>query len=238
MPFRQAVDSITTESEFLLQTTTELSFKQLGLHPQTLKTLASAGYETPSPIQAELIPLALTGRDCIGQARTGTGKTAAFMLPTMERLDLKEPAVQVLALAPTRELSEQVMMEARKLCGGRIKLGIGVGGRPIHLQIRDIDAMKDGYHGFIMLTVDDYDEALQCLRAAGYKPLTEDAIVIRVSDEAGALAKVANRFAEANINLRSLHILRRREGYIHVSLSSDDNQAAADVVEDLLVRQS
>lgn len=107
-----------------------------------------------------------------------------------------------------------------------------------NLQIRDIDAMKDGDHGFIMLTVDDYDEALQCLRAAGYKPLTEDAIVIRVSDEAGALAKVANRFAEANINLRSLHILRRREGYIHVSLSSDDNQAAADVVEDLLVRQS
>lgn len=130
-----------------MQNTTELTFEQLGLHPKTLKTLAQNGYETPSPIQAELIPLALTGRDCIGQARTGTGKTAAFMLPTMERIDLAEPAVQVLALAPTRELSEQVMMEAKKLCGGRIKLGIGVGGRPIHLQIRDIENGAQGIIG-------------------------------------------------------------------------------------------
>ncbi|MCL4112873.1 UNVERIFIED_CONTAM: hypothetical protein GTU68_024995, partial [Idotea baltica] len=91
----------------------------LGLHPTTLKILAKAGYETPSPIQAELIPIALTGKDCIGQARTGTGKTAAFMLPAMEHIDHDLKRVQLLALAPTRELSEQVMIEAKKLCGGK-----------------------------------------------------------------------------------------------------------------------
>ena len=61
------------------------------------------------------------------------------MLPSMENVDLSEPAVQVLVLAPTRELSEQVMVESKKLCGGRIRLGLGVGGRPIHVQIRDIE---------------------------------------------------------------------------------------------------
>ncbi|BDS06548.1 amino acid-binding protein [Oceaniferula spumae] len=104
------------------------------------------------------------------------------------------------------------------------------------VNIRDIDAMEDGDHGFIMLCVDDYDEALDCLRAAGYRPVTEDAIVIQVPDEPGALAKVASRFAEKNINVRSLHIMRRQNGNIHVSLSSDDNVKAAEVVSDLIVR--
>lgn len=124
--------------EIFSQVITQKSFDDLGLHAKTLQAVAKAGYEVPSPIQTEFIPLALTGRDCIGQARTGTGKTAAFMLPSMERIDLQEPAVQVLVLAPTRELSEQVMNESKTLCGGRIRLALGVGGRPIHTQIRDI----------------------------------------------------------------------------------------------------
>lgn len=122
-----------------MQTLSETTFKALGLKSATLKSLQNNGYETPSPIQAEFIPIALTGDDCIGQARTGTGKTAAFMLPTMERIDLAEPAIQVLVLAPTRELSEQVMEESKKLCGGRIRLALGVGGRPIQTQIRQIE---------------------------------------------------------------------------------------------------
>ncbi|MEQ9409604.1 MAG: DEAD/DEAH box helicase [Fuerstiella sp.] len=117
----------------------EQTFASLGLHEATLRTLAESGYEVPSPIQAEFIPVAMTGRDCIGQARTGTGKTAAFMLPSMEHIDLTEPAVQVLVLAPTRELSEQVMIESKKLCGGRIRLALGVGGRPVHEQVRSIE---------------------------------------------------------------------------------------------------
>ncbi|MEZ6127471.1 MAG: DEAD/DEAH box helicase [Planctomycetaceae bacterium] len=130
-----------------MQVLSATTFRNLGLHKNTLRTLAKAGYKTPSPIQAEFIPVALTGRDCIGQARTGTGKTAAFMLPSMERVDVSDPAVQILALAPTRELSEQVMMESRKLCGGRLKLALGVGGRPIHKQVQDIQSGAQGIIG-------------------------------------------------------------------------------------------
>lgn len=109
--------------------------------PQTLKQLAKIGFDKPSPIQTAFIPVALTGKDCIGQARTGTGKTAAFMLPSMEQIDLKVNAVQVLVLAPTRELGEQVFTESQKLAfSSKVKFALAVGGRPIHRQIADIDS--------------------------------------------------------------------------------------------------
>ncbi|MBF0471213.1 MAG: DEAD/DEAH box helicase [Gammaproteobacteria bacterium] len=84
------------------------AFHQLQLLPQLLKVLDEVGYETPSPIQAETIPLLLEGRDLVGQAQTGTGKTAAFALPLLSRLDLKLRRPQVLVLVPTRELAIQV----------------------------------------------------------------------------------------------------------------------------------
>ncbi|VAW62779.1 DEAD-box ATP-dependent RNA helicase DeaD (= CshA) [hydrothermal vent metagenome] len=84
------------------------SFNQLELNKSLLKALDEVGYETPSPIQAETIPLLLQGRDIIGQAQTGTGKTAAFALPLLSNLNLKQKDPQVLVLAPTRELAIQV----------------------------------------------------------------------------------------------------------------------------------
>ena len=84
------------------------SFKELALQKPLLKALDEVGYETPSPIQAQTIPLLLDGRDIIGQAQTGTGKTAAFALPLVSNLDLKQKDPQVLVLAPTRELAIQV----------------------------------------------------------------------------------------------------------------------------------
>lgn len=87
---------------------TALSFADLGLSDSLLKTLADIGYESPSPIQAECIPVLLEGRDLIGQAQTGTGKTAAFALPLMEQIDLKISKPQALVLTPTRELAIQV----------------------------------------------------------------------------------------------------------------------------------
>lgn len=119
--------------------TDETTFEQLGLHAATLKQLKTIGYEKPSPIQAALIPIAITGKDCIGQARTGTGKTAAFMLPTMEQVDPSLPRVQALVLAPTRELSEQVYAESKRLAGNlKLKFALGVGGRPMGRQIDDL----------------------------------------------------------------------------------------------------
>jgi len=84
------------------------AFSELGLLEPVLKAVNELGYETPTPIQARTIPHMLAGRDVLGQAQTGTGKTAAFALPLLSRMDLKLPRVQVLVLVPTRELAIQV----------------------------------------------------------------------------------------------------------------------------------
>lgn len=84
------------------------SFNELGLAAPILQAVQQAGYETPSPIQAQSIPPLLAGRDLLGQAQTGTGKTAAFALPLLSRINVKNKATQLLVLAPTRELAIQV----------------------------------------------------------------------------------------------------------------------------------
>jgi ATP-dependent RNA helicase DeaD len=94
-----------------ISTTTDATlsaFQNLNLAKPILKALTDLGYETPSPIQAKIIPFVLAGRDVLGQAQTGTGKTAAFALPLLSQLDLKKLTPQVLVLAPTRELAIQV----------------------------------------------------------------------------------------------------------------------------------
>jgi ATP-dependent RNA helicase DeaD len=84
------------------------SFRELALRDELLQVLTSLGYEAPSPIQAATIPHLLQGRDVLGQAQTGTGKTAAFALPILQRIDLRKTKPQALVLAPTRELAIQV----------------------------------------------------------------------------------------------------------------------------------
>ncbi|WP_372964938.1 DEAD/DEAH box helicase [Marinobacter sp.] len=86
----------------------ELSFAELGLDPAVLEAVASVGYETPSPIQAQSIPALLAGNHLLGVAQTGTGKTAAFALPLLSRIDPNIAEPQILVLAPTRELAIQV----------------------------------------------------------------------------------------------------------------------------------
>jgi ATP-dependent RNA helicase DeaD len=88
--------------------TTPTSFGALALSAPVLQALEKVGYEKPSPIQEKTIPLLIEGRDVIGQAQTGTGKTAAFALPILTRIDLKQSLPQALVLAPTRELAIQV----------------------------------------------------------------------------------------------------------------------------------
>src|SRR3954453_17006161 len=86
----------------------DATFASLGLSAPLLETLAQLGYEAPTPIQARTIPALLAGKDLIGQAQTGTGKTAAFALPMLARLDPNAPGPQALILTPTRELAMQV----------------------------------------------------------------------------------------------------------------------------------
>ncbi|MBO0700054.1 MAG: DEAD/DEAH box helicase [Zavarzinella sp.] len=97
-----------------------IGFRDLNLIPPLNQALDRAGYVTPSPIQAAVIPIALTGKDVIGQAQTGTGKTAAFLLPFMNRWRGGDPSKpQALVLAPTRELAVQVSEESEKLAPSR-----------------------------------------------------------------------------------------------------------------------
>ncbi|HSW05575.1 ATP-dependent RNA helicase DbpA [Aquabacterium sp.] len=94
---------------------TSLSFDQLPLAPAMQANLQQLGYTTMTPIQAASLPLALAGRDLIAQAKTGSGKTAAFALALLAKLDVRQYAVQALVLCPTRELADQVTQEIRRL---------------------------------------------------------------------------------------------------------------------------
>ncbi len=116
------------------------SFDGMGLSERSMQALEHVGYETPSPIQSSFIPRALTGRDCTGQAHTGTGKTAAFVLPILEAIDHDVPYTQALVLAPTRELADQVKCEAERLAyTSPIRVACFVGQRDIDRQIRQLE---------------------------------------------------------------------------------------------------
>lgn len=91
------------------------TFAELGLSPEILKAVDKLGFERVSPIQAAAIPVLATGKDVVGQSQTGSGKTAAFAIPSLERLDPRSRDVQVLVLCPTRELASQVAEEFHKL---------------------------------------------------------------------------------------------------------------------------
>ncbi len=116
-------------------------FADLDLSPIMLKALARAGFEHSTPIQAGLIPLALVGEDVIGQARTGTGKTAAFSIPILEQLDsldaTRDP--QALIIVPTRELADQVAKEAERLAYGvPTEIAVLSGGKNMTGQLRQL----------------------------------------------------------------------------------------------------
>jgi len=119
---------------------TDIKFSDLGLPENILKALAEIGYETPSPIQEQAIPILLKGADILGMAQTGTGKTAAFALPILARIDMKQKNPSVLVLTPTRELAIQVA-EAFQTFSRNIK-GLHVlpiyGGADYGTQIRGL----------------------------------------------------------------------------------------------------
>src|SRR5258708_37187951 len=90
-------------------------FSELGLSPEILKAIDKLGFEQASPIQAEAIPVLLQGHDAVAQSQTGSGKTVAFAVPALEKVDPNLRVVQVLILCPTRELAVQVSEEVHKL---------------------------------------------------------------------------------------------------------------------------
>ena len=128
-----------------MDTTVQISFDTIGLSEPLLRDLAAAGFLVPTPIQAQAIPPALAGRDVIGCAQTGTGKTAAFVIPMIERLALlPKGQPQALVLSPTRELALQIFGTIEKL--GRshgISATVIVGGSDMQAQIRGLRQRPD-----------------------------------------------------------------------------------------------
>jgi len=158
------------------------TFSELGLSASVLEALIAIGYETPSPIQAEMIPYVMEGRDVLGQAQTGTGKTAAFALPILSQIDLKIKTPQVLVLAPTRELAIQVA-EAFQKYATKMK-GFHVlpiyGGQDARGQIRQLER---GVH----VVVGTPGRVMDLIRR---RSLKLDAIKTLVLDEADEMLRM------------------------------------------------
>jgi ATP-dependent RNA helicase DeaD len=158
-----------------------MSFRDLGLSEAVLRALTDVGYESPSPIQAATIPVLLSGTDMLGQAQTGTGKTAAFALPALTRIDLTKHEPQVLVLVPTRELALQVAEAFLKyaahlkgfhvlpIYGGQsYQPQLNALRRGVHVVVgtpgRVIDHMNRGtlkLTGLTLLVLDEADEMLR-----------------------------------------------------------------------------
>ncbi len=122
-------------------------FKGFGLSETVLRGIAQLGYEEPTPIQERAIPLLMQGRDLLAQALTGTGKTAAFGIPLVERIDVKRMVPQAIVLAPTRELAVQVAEQVTHLGHQRgVTLLPIYGGQPIDRQLR---VLRRGVHAIV-----------------------------------------------------------------------------------------
>ncbi|MBU0946338.1 MAG: DEAD/DEAH box helicase [Proteobacteria bacterium] len=162
-------------------TQTITSFADFSLPQPLLKAIKDLGYETPSPIQEQMIPLVMEGRDVLGQAQTGTGKTAAFALPLIARLNMKQRMVQNLVLAPTRELAIQVAESFQQyakyikgfhvvpLFGGQdVKIQLRLLQKPVQVVVgtpgRVMDHMRRGtlkLEALQCLVLDEADEMLR-----------------------------------------------------------------------------
>ncbi len=157
-----------------------LSFQDLGLNEKLLSVIESMGYQTPTPIQANTIPFVLQGRDVLGQAQTGTGKTAAFALPLLNNMDLtiQERMPQVLVLTPTRELAIQVAEAFETFSKNIAKLEVAsiYGGQEYGRQIQ---ALRRGVH----VIVGTAGRVMDHMRKGTLKLDTLKALVLDEADE-------------------------------------------------------
>ena len=154
-----------------------MTFEEMCLDTRIMRAIAEMGFEQPSPIQAQSIPIAVEGKDMIGQARTGTGKTASFGIP-MQRINPKDKNLQAIVLCPTRELAIQSANEIRKLA--KFLHGIKVlpiyGGQEISKQIRSLK-------GGVQIVIGTPGRVMDHLRRHTLKPQTVDIVVLDEADE-------------------------------------------------------
>ena len=155
-----------------------MTFEEMCLDTRIMRAIAEMGFEQPSPIQAQSIPIAVEGKDMIGQARTGTGKTASFGIPMLQRINPKDKSLQAIVLCPTRELAIQSANEIRKLA--KFLHGIKVlpiyGGQEISKQIRSLK-------GGVQIVIGTPGRVMDHLRRHTLKPQTVDIVVLDEADE-------------------------------------------------------
>lgn len=147
------------------------NFADFGLEPRVLQAITELGFEEATPIQSQSIPIALTGKDMIGQAQTGTGKTAAFGLPLIHKIAKEEERIVALVMTPTRELAIQVAEEIGKLSRFKGIRSLAIyGGQDIGRQIR---ALKKESLRLLSVHLADYLTTLTEKRSVlmMYKPL-------------------------------------------------------------------
>src|SRR6266705_3078798 len=209
-----------------------MPFASLGLAPELVRAVADEGYEQPTPIQQEAIPLALAGRDLIGSAQTGTGKTAAFMLPILQRLSRNgvKNVLRALILVPTRELAEQVLQSARTY-GRHLDVSAAAiyGGVGMEPQTRALARGTVDFSRLEVLVLDEADRMLdmgfapdvrRILRALPSKRQTM-LFSATVSLEVDALARRAlDSHASVEIGRRA----KPAEGIEHVIVATDKLQ--------------
>lgn len=154
-----------------------MKFSELGLSPELLKSIEAMGFEEATPIQEQTIPLGLQGLDVIGQAQTGTGKTAAFGLPMLEKIDRNNRAIQGLIIAPTRELAIQTQEELYRLGRDkRVTAQVVYGGADIGRQIR---GLKNNPH----IVVGTPGRLLDLIRRKALKLHDIETLVLDEADE-------------------------------------------------------
>lgn len=155
-----------------------MTFEEMCLDTRIMRAIAEMGFEQPSPIQAQSIPIVVEGKDMIGQARTGTGKTASFGIPMLQRINPKDKSLQAIVLCPTRELAIQSANEIRKLA--KFLHGIKVlpiyGGQEISKQIRSLK-------GGVQIVIGTPGRVMDHLRRHTLKPQTVDIVVLDEADE-------------------------------------------------------
>jgi ATP-dependent RNA helicase DeaD len=143
-------------------------FSQLGLKPQLIQAVSDLGYITPTPIQSKIIPLMLDSHDVIAQSQTGTGKTAAFILPILQKLERDQRGIKALVMAPTRELAIQVAKAANEYGSClNVRVLAVYGGQPYNLQISRLRQGVDiiiGTPGRLLDLIEKKELDLGCVR--------------------------------------------------------------------------
>jgi ATP-dependent RNA helicase DeaD len=224
----------------------QVGFADLGIDERVLRALTDVGYETPSPIQAATIPALLAGRHVVGLAQTGTGKTAAFAVPILSRIDLSQKAPQALILAPTRELALQVAEAIGKyahylpglhvlpIYGGSsygvqlsgLRRGahvvVGTPGRVIdHLEKRTLDLTQLRF-----LVLDEADEMLNMGFAEDVETILKDTpadkqVALFSATMPSQIRRIAKRYltdaAEITVKTKTVTAANTRQRYLQVS---------------------